>query len=91
MKGLSFGLAVASFVTGLCSAFLWYRASRVQIIPIWVKSGHMEPVDPTLAHAEWIVAQLEAATKSGDLNRKAAGWTAATVILTTLSTLAGAV
>lgn len=58
---------------------------------MWENEGRIEPVDPTRAHAEWIVALLETATKSGDLNRKASTWTAATVVLATLSTLAGAI
>ena len=91
MKLAAIGLALAAFVAGLRSAWLWYRASRVQIIPMWEKDGRIEPVDPTMAHAEWIVALLETATKSGDLNRKAAAWTAATIALATLSTLIGAV
>jgi hypothetical protein len=90
LKRASIVLAVAAFLTGLRSALLWYRASRVQIMPMWIKDGRVEPLDPTSAHAEWIVTLLETATKSGDLNRKAAIWTATTVFLATLSTLSGA-
>jgi hypothetical protein len=81
---------LVAFATGIRSAWLWHRASRAQVAPLWVSEGLIEPLDPTSAQAQWIVALLDTATKSNELNRKAAMWTAATVILTTLSTLAGA-
>jgi len=87
---VSIALALFAFATGIRSAWLWYRASRVQIAPLWISEGLIEPLDPTSTQAQWIVALLETATKSSELNRKAATWTAAAVILTTLSTLAGA-
>ena len=58
---------------------------------MWVREGLIEPLDSTSAQAQWIVALLEAAKKSGDLNRKAAIWTAITIVLATLSTLAGTI
>ncbi|MES2056274.1 MAG: hypothetical protein V4564_10070 [Pseudomonadota bacterium] len=87
-KSLALGLAVVAFLAGLRAAYLWYRASRVQIVPMWGVDGRVEPVDPHLAQAEWIVALLETASKSGDLNRRAAIWTAVAVALSTASTLA---
>jgi hypothetical protein len=90
-KIASVGFALIAFATGFRSAWLWYRASRVQVAPIWITEGLIEPLDPTMAQAQWIVALLESATKSGDLNRKAAVWTAATVVLATLSTLTASV
>ena len=72
MKLASVLLAIIAFLAGLRAAYLWYRASRVQIIPMWIQDGRIEPVAPGQAQAEWIVALLETATKSGDLNRLSA-------------------
>lgn len=87
MKIISIILAIFAFAVGLRAAYLWYRASRVQVIPMWVSDGRIEPVDPAQAQAEWIVALIETATKSGDLNRRGAQWTAAAVVLTTAATV----
>lgn len=69
-------LAIAGAICGARSAFLWYKASRVQIVPMWAEQGQLEPVDPMQAQSEWIVALIQTATKSGNLNRRAAVWTA---------------
>jgi hypothetical protein len=89
MKVASTILAVFAFLTGLRAAYLWYRASRVQIIPMWAVNGRIEPVDPAQAQAEWTVAMLDMATKSGQLNQRGAIWTAIAVGLSTASTLIG--
>lgn len=91
MKTGSIILAIVAFAVGLRAAHLWYRASRVQVVPMWAQDGRIEPVDPSRAQAEWIVAMLETATKSGDFNRRAAQWTAAAVVQSTAATLAGSV
>lgn len=91
LRILSISFALVALATGSRSAWLWHRGSRVQVEPLWVREGLIEPLDSTWAQAQWIVALLEAAKKSGDLNRKAAIWTAITVVLATLSTLIGAV
>ena len=83
-------VAIVAFIAGIRAAYLWYRASRVQIVPMWVKDGRIEPVNPGQAQAEWTVATNEAVSKSGELNRGAAKWTAAAVALSTISTLLGA-
>ena len=91
MKLVSVLLAVIAFLAGLRAAHLWYRASQVQIIPMWVSDGRIEPVAPGQAQSEWIVAMLDTATKSGNFNRRAAKWTALAVALSTAATLAGLV
>jgi hypothetical protein len=80
-------LTTVALAVGLRAAHIWYRASRVQIVPMWTRNGRIEPVDPMQAQAEWLVALLETATKSGDLNRRASLWTAAAVALSATSTL----
>lgn len=76
MNWLVFALSIAAAICGARSAYLWYKASRVQIVPMWEENGQIEPVDPMKAQSQWIVALIQTATKSGDLNRRAAVWTA---------------
>ena len=57
MKTGSIILAIVAFAVGLRAAHLWYRASRVQVVPMWAQDGRIEPVDPSRAQAEWIVAR----------------------------------
>lgn len=91
MTAVTVALAIIAFAVGLYAAHLWHKASRVQVIPMWVEDGRFEPVDPNLAQAEWIIALLNSATKSGDLNRRAAKWTAVAVALSTAATVIGLV
>ena len=90
LKLASITIAIVAFIAGIRAAELWYKASRIQIVPMWVNDGRIEPVNPGQAQAEWIVAIIETANKSGDLNKRAARWTAAAVALSTVSTLLGA-
>lgn len=91
MKYLAIGLALLAFAAGLRSALLWHRASRIHVVPMFVEDGQMQTVDPYSQNVEWVIALLKTAEKAGLLNRKAAEWTALTVVLSTLSTLIGAV
>jgi hypothetical protein len=50
----------------------------------------MEPVEPVLSNMGWTSATLEAFEKAGQLNAKAALWTAASVVFSALSALASA-
>jgi hypothetical protein len=90
VKPASIIIAIAAFIAGIRAAQIWNDASRVEIIPLWIRDGRIEPVMPGQAQAEWTNAIIEAANKSSDLNRRAARWTAAAVALGTVSTLIGA-
>jgi hypothetical protein len=79
-------LAIAALITGLLAAWKWYTASWVQPKPNW----RTEPVEPVLSNMGWTGATLEAFEKAGQLNAKAALWTAVSVVLSALSALAGA-
>jgi hypothetical protein len=83
---ITMALAVAALVTGLIAAWKWYAASRIQPKPGW----RMEPVEPVLSNMGWTSATLEAFDKAGHLNGRAALWTAASVVLSALSAVAGA-
>jgi len=90
VKGIELLLAVCAFATGLLSAWYWLKASRVSADPGWGKGGMVEPGIHALSQDAWIAAMLHAASESARLNKTAAYWTAATVALTGISTLVGA-
>jgi hypothetical protein len=87
MKAVIIALAGLALATGLKAAWEWYFASKVQPKPNW----RVEPVVPTLAQMGWDNATLEAFEKAGQLNAKAALWTAASVVLSALSAISGAI
>jgi len=89
MKIVAIVLAILGFVAGLRAAYLWYRASRVHVMPFWSDGQNIEPVDPVSAAASWNLATQQTIQKSGELNQNGAKWTAVAVFLSTASTLVG--
>lgn len=83
-------LVFATLSTGAAfrSAWLWYRSSKVEIVPLWVKLGQIEPVGGS--DTDWTVGILEAAQKGAAINRAAAIWTGTATALGALATVAGA-
>jgi hypothetical protein len=88
MKYISVAFALGALVTGLKAAFHWYKASEVAIDPGWTQENP-EPVDEELKQMCWNVAIIDAAQKSAALNKVAALWTAAAVVLGAVSSLIG--
>ncbi|WP_217916496.1 MULTISPECIES: hypothetical protein [unclassified Duganella] len=86
MRLLTVALALSGFVVGLLASLDWFRASQIDVEPVW---GDREPVDQVLSQAGWIAGILTAASESGRLNRRAALLTGVAVILTTGSGLTG--
>jgi len=86
MRLLTILLALGGFVVGLMASLDWFRASRIDAVPVW---GGIEPIDPIQSQAGWIAGILTAASESGRLNRRAAFLTGVAVMLTTGSGLAG--
>jgi hypothetical protein len=84
--GFAAGLGAAG--SSAWAAWLWYRASKVQVTPLWVAAGS-EPADPQQSQQGWIVGLLTASTDSATLNARAARWTGAAVALTATRTIAG--
>lgn len=90
VKCVEVSLAVGGGIAGLISARYWLRASVIQVKPIWSKHGGVEPGVHSLSQDGWMFGMLEAATESARLNKIAARWTAATVVLGAISALVGA-
>lgn len=87
MKSASIGLAVLGAFTGVIAAIYWYRASVGGIhakVDGRFGGGMATGLEP------WMGAIIDAIRKSSRLNRIAALWTAASVLLAAASSLAGA-
>jgi hypothetical protein len=69
-------LIIGQGLTGLWAAYMWLKASRIIPAPNW----HAEPGEVVLSQQGWLFALAEAYRKSSDLNRKAALWTALSVL-----------
>ena len=90
MKWLSLVLATGACITGLVAARLWYKASEVQIDSGSQPPGTGGPIEPAAKAAQaivWSVTTIQAFNAVANLNRKAAFWTAASIMLTALSAI----
>jgi hypothetical protein len=76
-------LAIAGGFSGLIAAYYWYKSSKIPVDPKWT----CEPVDTEDKALGWTGATIDAFTKSAELNKKAALWTAISVLLSALSGL----
>lgn len=86
MKTTAVVLAMLSFLTGLLAAWYWYKASTVPV----ERRSDRGPKGAMLGVVRAELGSITAATEtSAILNKKAAGWTAATVILGTLANVLG--
>jgi hypothetical protein len=85
MRALAIIFAVAALTCGLTAAHYWYRSSIVEIR----LDSDFEPVVEELHNRVWFSAAMKAASESARLNRIAALWTAAAVILGTASSIFG--
>jgi hypothetical protein len=86
MRLMTILLALSGFIVGVMASLDWFRASRIDAVPVW---GTGEPVDPIQSQAGWIAGILNAALESGRLNRRAALLTGIAVMLTTSSGFVG--
>ncbi|HEX7362296.1 MAG TPA: hypothetical protein VF283_17530 [Bryobacteraceae bacterium] len=80
---ITIALTVCAFIAGLYAARLWLMASKIGPEPGWA----VEPADEMLSQMGWVSALIEASVKSGELNRRAAKWTAVAVLLGTISSV----
>jgi hypothetical protein len=87
MKYLAVAMAASSLICGLVAAWYWYRASKIPFQPDY----HALPDDVSDIefHGALVTAVMKAVQKAGALNRLAALWTAAAVVLGGVAGLIG--
>lgn len=97
MHCFSIAVGVIALVTGLIAAYWWYQSAQIVPVPSWAVSGPgeagvfsgVEPGDSQLSDSGWIAGLLAAAQKSADLNKRAALWTAFSVLAGAIANFAG--
>jgi hypothetical protein len=97
MHCFSIAVGVIALVTGLIAAYWWYQSAQIVPVPSWAVSGGgetgvfggVEPGDSQLSDSGWIASLLVAAQKSADLNKRAALWTASSVLAGAIANFAG--
>ena len=82
LKTLSVILSVVGFLIGLVSAYYWHAASKVTVSSAWELEVRGDVSRNIMG---WVTGNMVAFKKSSDLNRQAALWTAATVIVSTVA------
>jgi hypothetical protein len=88
MKHASLALAVVALFAGLIAAAFWYKASVVKIVP---KADRRFGGGMATAPAPWVAGALDALATASRLNKVSSLWTAVSVILSALSSVAGQV
>ena len=87
MEFASLALAVEALSTGLIAAAFWFKASAVKIEPeLGTPTGGM-----AVATTPWVAGTLDALATASRLNTAASIWTAVSVVLSALSSVAGQV
>ena len=69
-------LGIGGFVSGFAAGIVWWRASRIEVVPQWITLEVREPTDSGARNAMWLVGLIDAAERAGKLNARAAVWTA---------------
>ena len=90
---ISLGLALLGCGCGALAAYYWYRSATVSVMPTWAGEGPnpmMEPVIKTLSQDGWISGTVKSITDAAHWNKRGAAWSAVAVVLSGLSSLAGA-
>ncbi|HEX3709518.1 MAG TPA: hypothetical protein VHV56_06480 [Pseudolabrys sp.] len=79
MKIIAIWLAAVSLICGLVAAWYWYRASKIPFQPRYSELG--DDVSEAEFLGELTTSVMMAVQKTSALNRLAALWTAAAVML----------
>ncbi|MDG0024933.1 hypothetical protein [Trinickia sp. Y13] len=88
-KSLAIALALGALTAGLLAAWFWERTTRVRV-DLFASDPYAMPAAGTdIADPMWWTAQFRAEREIGRLNTLAARWTAAAVLLGTLSSVVG--
>jgi hypothetical protein len=85
MKTTTLVLAIVALLAGLIAARFWYQSGKIRL-PTY-KDG-VSPADNNMF--EWVGSTMLVFQEAGWLNRQAALWTAASVVLSALSAIGGA-
>src|SRR5207244_3423675 len=93
----SISLAIAALIVGLRAAYCWLRASNIMIDPGWsdgTPENAFKPIEPADLEGGgsttgWVTATMEAVALSSQLNKRAALWTAAAVLLSGVAGVVG--
>jgi len=91
MRTLSITFAITAAFVGLYAAFLWWKASKVELVPLWEKFGYVEPKEMQASHADWLCGIMEAHQKSAELTKRASFWTAWAVVFASTSSIIGTI
>lgn len=84
MKILNVALSIAGFLSGVVSAYYWYVASTVTASPAWELEIRGDINKNIMG---WVAGNMIALKRSGDLNKRAALWTAATILISAIASL----
>jgi hypothetical protein len=93
LKIVTFILSAAGFLCGLRAAYLWWKASEYSVSPAWkleLPRDVPSKSENDVVHNNimgWVTGVMSAFKKSGDLNRRAAIWTAITAGVTAFASL----
>lgn len=88
-KTTAIALASGGLISGFLADWFWERTSRVSIDPLDGDPHAVISVLPEVAQQQWWAAQFRADQQIGRSNTCAARWTAAAVVLGTLSSAVG--
>jgi len=80
-------LTLSTLLTGVMSAFYWYKSSKVMVMPMEEMNGELQPLPIETNQTEWLRAVYLGIQKTGSLNKKASIYTASAVSLSVISTL----
>lgn len=79
-------LQICSAAAGLYAAYWWWVASTGRIESVW----DVEPGESELSQAGWITGIMNSLGESARLNKRAALWTALTVLFSAICGILGA-
>lgn len=88
-KTLAIALAIGGMISGLRAAWFWERTTRVRVDPLDNDAYATVLPEAVGPNQLWWTAQFRADQEIGRLNTRAARWTAAAVVLGTLSSVVG--
>jgi hypothetical protein len=81
-------VALVSFAVAGMAARLWYQSSKADTSPTWSRGDHpFEPVVREIADSGRVDGLMQGLSEAAGLNKLAALWTGASVILSAVATV----